>query len=715
MTGGCFYNLFILLGVFLPTVAWGVECYTHICADTFFNPLPTPLHHALWLTVPLSNAWIALVLFRDFPRRTGLGVFSGVAQGVLIAYNILFLPLLPISIFAIAFMGFGFCSLSPLLAVPVTLVAFRKLQPRPRGRLAGVALGLGLLVVSELPEAVTAAGLHLAAGASPQRGLQLLRAHGDHDLMLKACYQKPEWSNSVVGMIASQGSPPDPEECRKIFYRVTGQPFNHFPPPRSAQRFLFDDEVGWEWEWDSDRAGEQVGQRMNAFALGESDLLARVDNTGATAVWTWDLTFANGKSVQREARCQLRLPPGGVVSGAKLWVDGRPRKALIASRAKARQAYEEVVKQKRDPLLVTTNGPERVMVQCFPVPAQGEMRIQLEITAPLLLGGEENYLKPPVILERNFSIDQAHELALECPLPNTGLPADVPARGLGSPELGAWVKGAHYAKVWCADPQGGFTAATWTTPPTPSGPLWIVLDGSASMQPYRADVAAALRAWKGAGQVGVLLAGDEVRTLLPQGAHANLEEAAQAWETAPLVGGQDAAPALLQARGGRVLWVHGAQPALLSDVAPLREHAPHILSLAVTPGPNRVLDELGCPEAVRTGPLSQDFPPRNWLQLSLGHQSTRPEGQASDTADLSRLWAAQECAHGGPEALKLAVKYQLVTPVSGAVVLETKEDEQRAGLRPGDFGEIPVVPEPGSLLLLAALGVVAAGWRLVRR
>jgi len=709
LSGG-FRPLFLLCGVVLPFIAWLVETSTHICAETFFDPLPTPLHHLLWLTVPLSNGWIAALLWREAQRRTGLGLLSGVAQGVLVAYTVLFLPLLPISVFAIM-IGLGLCSLSPLLALPVTLWGFRLVRPRPGGRLLGVALGLGLLLMGELPEAVTAFGLRLAAGAAPQRGLQLLRDYGDRELMLKACYQQSEWNNSPIGMIASQGSPPEPAECRRIFYRVTGTPFNAYPPPPSAARLFPDDELGWEWEWDEDRAGEEVGRRLRALTLDDSNLKARVDSTGSTVVWTWDMTFENGKGTDREARCQLRLPPGGVVSGATLWVKGEPRQALIASRAKARQAYEEVVSQRRDPLLVTTKGSERVLVQCFPVPAHGEMRIRLLMTAPLL-GGE--VLKPPSILERNFSLEEPHELALECPIPNTGLPARVPARGLSSPELESTIKDPEHPEVWCADPNGGFTAGKWTEPSPEAGPSWLVLDGSAAMQPYRADLAAALRAWKPTGPVGVLLAGDEVRTLLPPGPHADLEEAAKAWEQAPLVGGQDAVPALLQTTG-QVWWVHGAQPVLLADLAPLRARAKDILSFPVTSAPNRVVDELGCPEVVRTKPLRQDFPPHPWWGLTLSHSAVRPAGKESNVTDLSRVWAARQAAGGGSDALKLAVKYNLVTPVSGAVVLETREQEQRLGLRPADLDDIPVVPEPGSLALLAVLGLFAAGWRACRR
>ena len=45
---------------------------------------------------------------------------------------------------------------------------------------------------------------------------------------------------------------------------------------------------------------------------------------------------------------------------------------------------------------------------------------------------------------------------------------------------------------------------------------------------------------------------------------------------------------------------------------------------------------------------------------------------------------------------------QLVTPVSGAVVLERKEQYTRHGLEQVDPNSVPTIPEPGSASLVAA-------------
>jgi hypothetical protein len=66
------------------------------------------------------------------------------------------------------------------------------------------------------------------------------------------------------------------------------------------------------------------------------------------------------------------------------------------------------------------------------------------------------------------------------------------------------------------------------------------------------------------------------------------------------------------------------------------------------------------------------------------------------------------------DATKLAIAYQLVTPVSGAVVLETKEQYTAAGLKPVDPGTVPTIPEP-EMVLLIAIAAILLLWLLHRQ
>src|SRR5262249_46652642 len=103
-----------------------------------------------------------------------------------------------------------------------------------------------------------------------------------------------------------------------------------------------------------------------------------------------------------------------------------------------------------------------------------------------------------------------------------------------------------------------------------------------------------------------------------------------------------------------------------------------------------------------------------------------PQGASSNSQEtskhLARLWASGEGTKllllgedpSSDAAMKLAKNYQLVTPLPGAVAVETQEQYQRAGLEPVKSGAVPTIPEPEEwLLMFSALLVLS--WVLFRR
>ena len=88
---------------------------------------------------------------------------------------------------------------------------------------------------------------------------------------------------------------------------------------------------------------------------------------------------------------------------------------------------------------------------------------------------------------------------------------------------------------------------------------------------------------------------------------------------------------------------------------------------------------------------------------------------------MARLWASEQVlalmqadpAIHREAALALAAKYRLVTPVSGAVVLETRQQYEASGLTPANPSTVPTVPEPHEwALIIVALSVLTwLRWR----
>ena len=166
--------------------------------------------------------------------------------------------------------------------------------------------------------------------------------------------------------------------------------------------------------------------KVSGLTLKSSQLYGSVDADAALAYLQWTLAFSNATSTAHEARMQIALPPGAVVSRLTLWVNGEEREAAFSARGHVRQAYQEVAMvQERDPVLVTTCGPDRVLVQCFPVPANGGvMKVRLGITAPLvLIAPDKGLLVLPHMVEQNFDAASAlrHQVWMESKAPASAL------------------------------------------------------------------------------------------------------------------------------------------------------------------------------------------------------------------------------------------------------------------------------------------------------
>jgi len=486
---------------------------------------------------------------------------------------------------------------------------------------------------------------------------------------------------------------------------------------------------------------------MRGLTLAGSRIDGTVDARAALGYVEWTFELANAAPVQREARAEIVLPPGGVVSRVTLWIDGVEREATFAARDVTRRAYERVVRRQRDPMLVTTTGPDRVLVQCFPVEPNGaRMKVRIGISAPLQLTTRAaGTLVLPYFAQRNFSVPASvkHSIIIDSkdrfltqaapmvaepgsPAPFAHVTVERPA---GTPDV-AWAPDRTSER---AASSAAIVRQTLRAQPVPTpSRLVIVVDGSGAMKDAAERVAAALATIPEQLPIAITIAGDDVTPYAGQAA---------ALAGADFAGGTDSLPALVAAwdvaaaeAGSVVLWIHGPQPVVLASPEPLRQrierrpNGPPIYTFAAVGGENRLLAALGDVAGVRTVPRlpagTPDLEP--FLRTLDGHGerivaervreagaiglSTGAGHQTSD--HLARLWARDRIATttDRKEALALASRYHLVTPVSGAVVLESQAQYDESGLIPADGSEVPTVPEPGTwaLIALLALALVVA-------
>jgi len=649
----------------------------------------------------------------------------------------------------------------------------------------GATLAFAVITLIQLPTSLTHIGMLKATSDSPDertRGLRWLRSFGDEQALLRACYGRTRWAQDLdlITWLFSDGHSVSDTDARNIYYRVTGRAFNTVPPPQiytARGRWNVLDE---EFTWDNDQGGSEVAGRVKGLSLANSRQDGFIDADAALAYLEWTLEFKNVSTLQREARAQILLPPGGVVSRLTLWINGEEREAAFGGRSQVREAYQNVVTQRRDPVLVTTCGPDRVLVQCFPVPADGAMmKVRIGITAPLTLLQEEvAALRWPCFLERNFTIreDFKHTVWTEAKQPLSVPSGDLKVeqshsgvevvrghltqQGLGDPENAVIVRRSPGVKqAWVVDSreetQRIIRQKIERREPTRPTRAVFVVDGSSGMDEHYPAIAAAITNLPDGLEFAILIALDEAKAVRPSALPATLENRRHAIDLlrqSKPAGGQDNVPALIHAwdlaaesANGVIVWIHGPQPVLLEDAESLRQRVerrpdfPLLHEFQTGIGPNRIAEKLDGIAAVKSVPRlgttrrDLDHLIATWSGSDKSFSLVR-EKLGADIAvgslpgkqtslHLARLWALDEilrltAARKFDQALQLAGRYQLVTQISGAVLLETQSQYQAAGLKPVDANSVPAVPEPSTrVLLLLGLALVAgeALWRRKRK
>lgn len=775
--------------------------------DEFF---PSTAHLITCTLCSIVLVW-PLVLSREerilsgtVPRGIGAAsVVLGIAAAVSGYYCLAMLIVVPMMFCAIVAFGLGILGLAPYWCFLGTLMQVRRylalwphLHPSPgsfeRRLVLGFFLGLIWMVAIDGRAALLERTLELAVSKDSEwspRAIVLLRTLGSQDELLHRCYSwrgRTVWSLWESFAWSGRTTMRSIEDIRKVFFRVYGHPFNAFSPPASTaldRGQVQEDSWETEWVYSRDVGGENVSGRVRGLSLSSSRIDGVVDPVSAVAQFSWTFEFSNGSSRQREARARIALPPGGAASQLSLWINGEECQAAFGGRSQVRQAYQKVaVVQRRDPALLTSAGPDEVMLQVFPIQPRSTGRVRIGITAPVILEGEQALVRLPTIIERNFDLARGvrHLVWLETPEPDNvqnpeifsitpGTGRTVSIRGqvddsrLLCPRdatLRFRIGPPRSALTFSKDADGLATQEILACGvPRPVPALVLVVDGSATMIPLKGNWSRIVSRLPPGLKTTVLLAGDRVDRWDGNAGTPGLSS----WlESRFYAGGIDPVPALEMAwetavlcPGTVVVWLHGLQSVSLSSVEGLtqrlahRPEGPILVPIAAAVGPNVVREALGSPQAVchapRLGNLEDDlaralscFDPSlesirrpalsDLCVLSsrfgstvrlLGRQTGAPPSGAQPCGNsLSRLWALtfsrRLARHGDEEkARQVALRFRLVTPLTGAVVLERKEDYAKNDLDPTKPSAVPVkgVPEPDVLLLTLVSMLVIGCWQ----
>ena len=768
---------FILVaGVILPAIAITVEATTNLCAQMFFDPIPTSGHMLLVLLVPLAQLQVWFALRRNDPRRITLASVANVfAIAVTLFYSFIYLPLVPIAALTLL-IALGSLLLAPFFALITALVMRKQLRqlaanaPRrsflltTKGLLTGLGAMGAVIGMLELPPALTRHGLEMAVSDSPQtrgEGIRFLRNYGSRDDLLRRCYSDRSASLYLLNEIFSSKRTIKSDEVRDIYYRVTGKPFDtDSPPSRVGNRRVV--ENGLEFDERSDGAANEIFEELS---LSSSNLSGSFDADGGVGHLDWSLAFDNASVYRHEVRAEIQLPPGAVVSGVSETSGSIERETGFTGRSVA-AAVSETHAYERPSVLVSTAGRDRVLVQ-YPLPAFSKgTSIHIGISVPLVLQSKEQArLVLPHFNARNFQVPRglAHWVLIDSTHPlnsDFGLSVHTTAR----PYNQGYQLWGEFNDVELTRPESALRLSRtptdhgiWSHNPfemdgnivkqslearTPSylRRVVVVVDTSASMRQWKVPILSALSSLGTDVDVQLVLAdGDWRHKTDSENAFAGgLDSTYALLSRTEFVGGADNAPALIKAwdlataipGNNAIVWIHSPQRTSLESIQPLinrwetRFYGPSLYAVQTTAGSDEIEKKLdGIDEVksvVRLGSLRADLE-RLFSQLS-GHtptlqfvrsikSSTDLQLEGSETSDhLARLWANDEVARIlsardnslREAATMLALRYELVTPASGAVIQDSPGQFDNGDRQPPESETLTVVSQPdfGSLLFL---------------
>ncbi len=140
------------------------------------------------------------------------------------------------------------------------------------------------------------------------------------------------------------------------------------------------------------------------------------------AVTKIDQVFANPNDLQLEGTYLFPLADDVAVSDFVLYIDGKPVTAALLQKDEARDVYEGIVRASQDPALLEYVGRGVFQARVFPIPPNGERRIQLEYAQILKTDAELAKYTYPLRTEKftpNPVGNVAVSLEIESPHPLT--------------------------------------------------------------------------------------------------------------------------------------------------------------------------------------------------------------------------------------------------------------------------------------------------------
>ncbi len=136
----------------------------------------------------------------------------------------------------------------------------------------------------------------------------------------------------------------------------------------------------------------------DSVVLKNYTVKAEVDNQ--IAQFALELTFSNPSDLVQEETYLFPVPKGTVISNLTLCGDGQCHEGKLMNATEARQVYEEIVRQTKDPALLEYLGERAFQVRVFPIPPKGEQKVKISYQQVLQRAGNLIELLYPITAQK---------------------------------------------------------------------------------------------------------------------------------------------------------------------------------------------------------------------------------------------------------------------------------------------------------------------------
>ena len=160
--------------------------------------------------------------------------------------------------------------------------------------------------------------------------------------------------------------------------------------------------------------------------------------------------FVNSTNRQLEATYIFPLPPGASISEFAMMMNGKRVTGEVLEKGRANKIYTDIVRRMKDPGLLEYLGGNLFKARVFPVPANGEQKIEIDFASVIRPDGElAEYVFPLKTGKKASSVTDDFSLVLH-------LKSKVPIKTVYSPshKIDVSRKSDHEAKVGFEESRG---------------------------------------------------------------------------------------------------------------------------------------------------------------------------------------------------------------------------------------------------------------------